>query len=78
MAELDALHSAIVGRTVSEVDTAGVLLSSRAGRNYPVVLPRIESLSASFSMSTTMRAYSLPRISLTRGGDSYNNLSQLH
>ena len=39
MAELDALHSAIVGRTVSEVDTAGVLLSSLAGRNYPVVLP---------------------------------------
>ena len=32
-AELDALLSAIVGRTVSEADSAGVLLSSRAGRN---------------------------------------------
>lgn len=32
-AELDARLSAIVGRTVSGVDSAGVLLSSRAGRN---------------------------------------------
>ena len=32
-AELDALLSAALGRTVSEIDSAGVLLAARASRN---------------------------------------------